>query len=284
MDLKNAHVVITGGSKGIGAAIAHEAVRKGARVTLVARPSAELEATAAATGGVAMPTDLSDLDQVDGLIARAEERNGPVDVLFNNAALGATQHFVTVPPDTVRKVLTTNLITPVELTHQVLPGMLDRDRGAIVNTSSVVGELPMPHLTLYGTSKAGLAHFTLLAQRDFLRSSVNLSVFVLGAVPGTQIHNEGVKDEVISKVADKLGVISKLTPEGIAKRMVESVEKDFRGTASLPFSSAPAVAWRRAPFKLVDLIFSRGERPTNLAWAEPRPSKVPSDSQPATTS
>lgn len=285
MDLKDAHVVITGGSKGIGAAVARELDRRGARCTLVARPSPELEATAKAIDAASLAIDLSDLDQVDGLIARAEEANGPVDVLVNNAGLGATQHFATVTPDTVRKVLHTNLVAPVELSHQVLPGMLDRNRGAILNVSSVVGELPMPHLTCYGTTKAGLSHFTLLVQRDFLKSNVNLSVFVLGAVPGTQIHNEGVKDEVIAKVAAKLGRISNLTPEAIATRMADSIEADFRGTASMPRSSAPAVVWRRLPFRLVDLIFSRGERPEGLIWATPRPPKASAaaESQPKPT-
>lgn len=277
MDLKRAHVVITGGSKGIGAALAHELNRRGARLTLVARPSSALKATAAATGAHTLESDLSDLDQVDGLIGRAETCGGPVDVLVNNAALGATQHFATVPPELVRKVLNTNLVAPVELSHQVLPSMLDRDHGAILNVSSVVGELPMPHLTCYGTTKAGLSMFTLQAQRDILSTKVNLSVFVLGAVPGTQIHDEGIKDEVIAKVAAKLGVISKLTPEKIAIRMADSLESDFRGTVALPRSSAPVVAWRRLPIPLVDLIISRGERPTNLTWATPRPSKVTGD-------
>ena len=277
MDLRNAHIVITGGSKGIGAAVAREVTGRGARATLVARPSTELEATAAATGSVAMPTDLSDLDQVDGLIERAEERSGPVDVLINNAGLGATQHFATVPPETVRNVLLTNLVAAVELTHQVLPGMLNRDRGAVLNVSSVVGELPMPHLTCYGTTKAGLSAFTLLAQRDIRDSQVNLSVFVLGAVPGTQIHDEGIKDEVVSRVADKLGNVSALTPERIATRMADSLEADFRGTVPMPRSSAPVVAWRRLPNRLIDLIFSRGETPKGLVWATPRPSKTPTE-------
>jgi short-subunit dehydrogenase len=281
MDLRNAHVVITGGSKGIGAAVARELTKRGARATLVARPSPELEATAAETGSVAMPTDLSDLDQVDGLIARAEERSGPVDILINNAGLGATQHFATVPPETVRNVLLTNLVAAVELSHQALPGMLDRDRGAILNVSSVVGELPMPHLTCYGTTKAGLSAFTLLAQRDIRDSEVNLSVFVLGAVPGTQIHDEGIKDEVVSAVADKLGDVSDLTPEAIAARMADSLEKDFRGTVPMPRSSAPLVAWRRAPNWFIDLIFSRGATPKGLVWATPRPSKQPSSTDPS---
>src|SRR5262245_11506274 len=88
--LRGAHVAITGGSKGVGAALARELHARGARLTLLARPSAELETTAKETDAVPLETDLSDYDALLGLVDRVERRNGPLDILINNAALART--------------------------------------------------------------------------------------------------------------------------------------------------------------------------------------------------
>src|SRR5271168_177638 len=106
VDPRGAHVLITGGSKGIGAAMAREFGRRGARLTLVARASDELEKVAADAGAVALPADLSDLSNVEDLVGRATEANGPIDVLINNAALGMSRHFGTLSADDVRQCVT----------------------------------------------------------------------------------------------------------------------------------------------------------------------------------
>lgn len=257
MDLRDAHVVITGGSKGIGAALARDLAGRGARLTLMARPSDELEKVVADTGGTAVAVDLSDLQSLDGLIGRVEEGNGPVDILVNNAALGMTRHFGTLSADDVRRCMTTNLLAPMELSRQVLPGMLERNRGTIANVSSVVGELAVPHLACYSSSKAGLTMFSMDLQRDVKRSNVAVTAFVLGAVPGTQIYAEGTKNEVIQALASRIEKWAKLSPEKVAQRMAESLADDRRrGVVVIPRSGAPVVRWRQLPVKLGDLVFN----------------------------
>jgi short-subunit dehydrogenase len=256
MEIRDAHVVITGGSKGIGAALAKELAGRGARLTLIARPSDELEKVAADTGGVALPVDLSDLAAVRSVVSRAEAGNGPVDALVNNAALGMTRGFPTLSADDVQRCLTTNLLAPMELSRQVLPGMLERQRGTVVNISSVVGELAVPHLACYATSKAGLTMFSLDLQRDLKGSPVAVMAFVLGAVPGTQIYVEGLKNEVIRVLADRIGKVSRITPERVARQVADALATDRRRVMTvLPRTGAPLLWWRHLPVRLGDLVF-----------------------------
>jgi short-subunit dehydrogenase len=236
--------------------MAREFGRRGARLTLVARASDELEKVAVDVGAVALPGDLSNLSDLEGLEGRATEANGPIDVLVNNAALGMSRHFGTLSADDVRQCITTNLLAPMELSRQVLVGMLDRDRGTIANISSVAGELAVPHLACYSASKAGLTTFSLDLQRDLKRSNIAVMVFVLGAVPGTQIYHESLQNEVIHAVAQQLEKVSKITPEGVARRVADAVASEKRrAVVTIPGTSAPLLWWRHLPARLGDRFF-----------------------------
>lgn len=268
MDLKHRHVVITGGSKGIGAALARELKKHQAKLTLIARPSVELQHTAAETGAVAIEADLSDLAVIAKLIPLAQEKNGPIDVLINNAGIGHTRHYATLSAEDVRSTITTNLLAPMELSRQVIVGMLRRNSGAILNVSSVTGELAVPGCTVYASTKAGLTMFSNTMQRDIRDSKVNISVVVLGAVAGTQIYNEGIKSEVVRKLAEQLNSVSGITPENVAQRLVQSLRDDRRGPISIPWSSAIPLWLRMLPVRLGDLIFCRGKPPHDPVLAE----------------
>jgi len=268
MELKNKHVVITGGSKGIGAALAKELKKHQARLTLIARPSAELHQTAAETGAVAIEADLSDIAVIAQLIPRAQEKNGPIDVLINNAGIGHTRHYATLSAEDVRSTITTNLLAPMELSRQAIIGMLRRNSGAILNVSSVTGEFAVPGCTVYASTKAGLTMFSNNLQRDIRDSKVNISVVVLGAVAGTQIYNEGTKSEVVKKLADQLNSVSGITPEEVAQRLVQSLLDDRRGPIAVPWSSAIPLWIRMLPVRLGDLIFCRGMPPHDPVLAE----------------
>lgn len=261
MELKNKHVVITGGSKGIGAALAKELVKYQARLTLIARPSTELHQTAAETGAVAIEADLSDPAVIAELIPRAQEKNGPIDVLINNAGIGHTRHYATLSAEDVRSTITTNLLAPMELSRQVVVGMLRRNSGAILNVSSVTAEFAVPGCTVYASAKAGLTMFSHSLQRDIRASKVNVSVVVLGAVAGTQIYNEGTKSAVVKKLADQLNSVSGITPEEVAQRLVKALLDDRRGGIAVPWSSALPMWIRMIPLKLGDLIFCREAPP-----------------------
>ena len=160
--------IVTGASAGIGAATARELARRGARVVLAARRVDDLEAQArsiADSGGaaVAVPADISDSGQVARIVALTCETFGRVDVLVNNAGIGWTKLLVHSAPDEIRQLVDINLTGAILMTRAVLPGMLERDHGAIINVSSVCGRVAVE--PLYSATKYGIRGFEGAAPR-----------------------------------------------------------------------------------------------------------------------
>src|SRR5205807_3407873 len=155
MELAGKRVLVTGASRGIGQALAERFTAAGARVALVARSEGPLKELASRLGGTAHPADLGDLEVVDGLIHRVEADGGPIDVLVNNAGLGLASEFVKTDPADIEQIYRVNLLAPVQLTRSVLPGMLSRGSGHIVNVSSMAGTAVFPGLVAYSSTKAG---------------------------------------------------------------------------------------------------------------------------------
>lgn len=176
------HVVVTGASSGIGAALVREYVRAGARVTMVARRRALLDQLAEELGddAVAMAIDLADPSQATGWIAEAIDRCGPIDVLVNNAGVQIVGATADVELAAMRALLELDLVTPLAIIQTVLPAMLARGRGAIVNVASLAALAPPPGMIHYSAAKAGLA-----AASESLRGELrSTGVHVLTVYPG----------------------------------------------------------------------------------------------------
>ena len=134
--------LITGASRGIGAATARLLAADGYCVAgTCCRSQAEMEELARTTGILPIRTDLSDPAQIPQLAQRALELLGHVDVLVNNAACSYIDLFQCMPPERIRELYAVNLTAVVELTRALLPSMLSRHSGCIINISSVWGEL-----------------------------------------------------------------------------------------------------------------------------------------------
>jgi NAD(P)-dependent dehydrogenase (short-subunit alcohol dehydrogenase family) len=161
MELKDTHAIVVGGSTGVGQAIVRGLADRGARLTILALPGPELERIANEVGAVAQPIDLGDLAQLDGAIARAEERNGPTGILICNAATNTSGPFESLSAEQLRRAVTVNMLAQMELIRQVLPGMIARRMGAITTTGSLSTEVSMIHLSSYVPSKAGLTKFAI---------------------------------------------------------------------------------------------------------------------------
>lgn len=164
MDLKNAVVVLTGASRGIGVNIARDLGKAGAHVILAARNAEKLEAVATQVvelGGKAtcVPTDVSSPSDRKALL-QAAEAIGPIDVLINNAGIEYAISVMDHTAGEVEKQLAVNLHAPIELTRAVLPNMVKRGRGAIVQVSSMSGKSPTPYNAIYSATKYGLNGFT----------------------------------------------------------------------------------------------------------------------------
>jgi NAD(P)-dependent dehydrogenase (short-subunit alcohol dehydrogenase family) len=158
--------LVTGGGRGIGRAIALALARSGASVAVLARSAdqlAEVVAEIARAGGraIACPGDVTDRATVEGAVARVERELGPIDLLVNNAGAGGPLGALAeVDPDEWWRCVEVNLRGPLLCSRAVLPGMLARRRGRIVNVASGAGTHPIPNLSAYVTSKAALIRMT----------------------------------------------------------------------------------------------------------------------------
>lgn len=156
--MKGRHVVITGASSGIGAALARRAFALGAKVTLVARRRDLLTALAAeSTQPVhVVQADLSREDEVTSWVAGAEAALGPIDVLINNAGVQIVGPFTEAPWDEVKQLLAVDLLAPLKLSQHVVRGMLARRSGTLVDVSSMAALAPTPAMAFYNAAKGGL--------------------------------------------------------------------------------------------------------------------------------
>jgi short-subunit dehydrogenase len=145
MELTERRVLVTGASTGIGRATAIRLARKGARVWAAARDEQRLKSLAAEHPEIVpVPADVSDNADRAALIEKCE----PVEVLVNNAGLGWKGLVEDMPPAKVRELLEVNVLALIDLTQRVLPGMLERSRGHIVNVGSIAGYVAAPGETV----------------------------------------------------------------------------------------------------------------------------------------
>lgn len=179
--------MVTGGGRGIGRAVALELAGLGAAVALLARSTGELAAVAAeiaALGGraVALSIDVADGAEVEAAVAEIEQALGPVDILINNAAvLGPLEPTATGDPEEWARTIEINLVGAYRCLRAVLPGMLARGWGRIVNvTSGAATGRGLPNGSAYSASKAGLDMLTRAVAAEVASSGVAVN----GVVPG----------------------------------------------------------------------------------------------------
>jgi gluconate 5-dehydrogenase len=164
-DLSGRHALLTGGGSGLGLAIAEGLASAGARLTLVGRDAGKIERAAEAirkAGGQAVPVarDLTDRDALPALVERAERDSGAIDILVNNAGVQQRGPVLEFPAEGWDRMIATHLSAPFFLTQAVAPGMVERRRGKIVNTLSVMSELGRPTIVPYTAAKGGLKMLT----------------------------------------------------------------------------------------------------------------------------
>ncbi len=180
--LKDAVVVITGASSGIGRATAHAFARRRARVVVAARreePLRELVAECEQLGGqaLAVPTDVRDPQAVQALARRAVDTFGRIDVWVNNAAVTLFAKFEESPPDVYREVIETNLFGYIHGARAVMPIFRDQGSGVLINNASMMARMAEPYLSAYVASKMAIRGVaTSLRQELFLDKAKDIHV------------------------------------------------------------------------------------------------------------
>ena len=247
MELRHSRVLITGASRGLGKSIAESVVRRGADVALVARNGDALEILAKELDGKAYPTDLTDPEAVGALLDRVEA-DGPVDVLINNAGIDRVGRFPEASAQEVRDVLQVNLNAPMELCRQLMPRLLSRGRGHIVNVSSMGAISTGPGVTLYGTSKAGLSHFTAgttLVQIGEVKTDMIDHIRSFG--PARRTIERSLKWKMLPAEA--------LEPEVVAEAIAEAVERNQRHVI-LPKRVAAMAKFTEFPRRVSEIMLT----------------------------
>lgn len=217
------HVVITGASVGIGEALARAFAAKGASLTLVARRKDRLDALAKelACKTFVHEADLSDPARAVEFLAPAEEALGPVSVLVNNAGVQHIEAAELADVDAGEMLLRLNLATPLRLVRAVLPGMIARQQGTIVDIASMAAITPMPGMYYYNASKGALANAS-EGLRGELRGT---GVHVLTVYPGpvdTDMGRRGY-EKYEPSLSARLSPVG--TAEGLARLVVRGVER-----------------------------------------------------------
>jgi short-subunit dehydrogenase len=189
MDVARKVVVITGASRGIGADVARGFAEAGARLALCARSVDQLEEVAARVRGIGaeaivVPTDVEDTASLQAMVDRVTAELGPVDVLVNNAGVDKVWEFPSFPGDHIAWIVKVNLLALITATRLVIPAMVARGQGHIVNMASAAGLAPVPYSTVYSATKHGVVGFSRALRIEMAEHGVGVSVVCPGFVLG----------------------------------------------------------------------------------------------------
>jgi NAD(P)-dependent dehydrogenase (short-subunit alcohol dehydrogenase family) len=217
--------IVTGGSKGIGLAIARVFLARGMQVTITGRSEADLRRAATALkGGDALHTIAADVREADSakrIVDETVQKFGGLDVLVNNAGVGRFANVADMSPETWREVIDTNLSGVFYCTHAALPELRRRGGGYIVNISSLAGKNAFVGGAAYCASKAGLNAFSETLMQEVRYDNIRVSY----VMPGSVATGFGDHDE--SKGADW-----KLSADDVAQAVLDLVSHDARSLVS----------------------------------------------------
>jgi short-subunit dehydrogenase len=224
MDLNGLTCLVTGANRGIGLAVAQRLALKPVRLLVGVRELDRYEPIAAAGALEVRPVriDLGSRASIEACVAELGEEVDRIDLLFNNAGQFTAGLLEEQDLDLIYTMVQTNIMGPIHLTKRILPGMLRRGRGKIVNGSSVIAYLHFPAVSTYSASKAGLSGFTEALRRELRDTPVS----VLHVVSG------GIETEMMDQVKQQLdghyktGGWEQFTPAEWAERIVDAIESD----------------------------------------------------------
>lgn len=189
------HVLITGAGRGVGRQTARLFHAQGDRVSLIARRAADLEAVAAELGSrvAYQAVDITDPAAVAEALRALTAAHGPVDVLVNNAGVGAYKGFLEHSGDEIRRMIDTNFTGLVLLTHAVVETMLPRRQGTLIHVASDLARRPLANMAVYTATKHAVAGFSQSLSRE-LRTHNIKSTLVNPGLIDTDFHGGGEGD------------------------------------------------------------------------------------------
>ena len=219
MDIKNKVAIVTGASRGIGLATAKLLSSKGAKLALVARSKERLnQLSKELSGSIAIPADLSKIEDIKRMIEQAHEHFGRIDILVNNAGQGYDVFIEKIDVKTFRYIIDLDFLGPVVAMQQVVPIMRKQGGGSIINVSSGLALMYLPGMSIYSSLKRALSHVSLTAREELKEDKISVSV-VYPYVTSTDFEINTIK---------------------AAPRNWESTDEDQEEDSGLPFKADTA--------------------------------------------
>jgi len=253
LDLKGCRTLVTGASSGIGAGLAEALAERGAVVGICARRADRLSEVVErcmehSPDSRMWVVNLADPDAVDKLAVDVLEAFGGIDLLVNNAGIPKRRHVTALDIDTITAVMHVNYLSPMRLTMDLLPQMLARGSGTIVNISSVAATLSAPGEAAYDASKAALTAFSEAMAVDLWDDGIRVMVVYPGVIdtelftlPDNDVPDLPVAAEPVSVCVDAVltgletGAAQVYVPEwfhGVAASKAQDVGRFLEGTAA----------------------------------------------------
>lgn len=233
-DLTGRVAIVTGGARGIGRATVTHLLRAGCRVAIADRDELTAVSTARelATVGqvIALALDVTDLRAFEGVVERVEQELGPVDILVNNAGIMPLGGFLDQDPSVDRAQMDVNVFGVIHGMRAVLPGMLARGRGHVVNIASMAGRIPVPYASVYAATKHAVIGLTESVRNEYPDRGVSFS-YVCPAL---------VETELISGAGRPL-FPPPLTPDQVAQGVLKALTRHKVEVVLPRFSHVPRV-------------------------------------------
>ncbi|PIF62051.1 3-ketoacyl-ACP reductase [Flavobacterium sp. 11] len=186
-DLKNKNALITGAGKGIGKAIAIALAKEGVNVILVARTQEEIDSVAAKVRSLrvkalAITADVADINSVNAAVAKALAEFGTIDILINNAGIAAFGKFLELEPTDWERIIQVNLMGTYYVTRAVLPNMIQRQTGDIINISSTAGLSGNALTSAYSASKFAVLGLTESLMQEVRKHNIRVTALTPSTV------------------------------------------------------------------------------------------------------
>jgi 3-hydroxybutyrate dehydrogenase len=228
MLLENRGAVVTGGGRGIGAAVARALAAVGARVVVSARSIDEIENVAEnlrrqGHEATAVTCDITDPEQVEALARESVEFLGGVDILVNNAGIATSAPFKAISLEDWERVMAVNVTGPFLCTRAFIPGMIEAGWGRVVNVASVAGKVGQPYIAAYCASKHALVGLTRAVAVEVAAKGVTVNAVCPGYVdtPMTDRSVHNITSKTSLSEAEARDYLQKLNPQG---RLMEPEE------------------------------------------------------------
>jgi len=249
--LRYSSALVTGGAHGIGRAIATTLAAEGLAVVILDVDGAAAEETARAIarrGGrcTAVEADLCRVEQLESAMSKVEsDLGGPAEIVINNAGVVISGQFADTTPADSMAQLGVNLIAPIRVVHLVLPEMLARGKGHIVNVASAGGLVPFPGIAVYTATKFGLVGFSEALRSELAGTGVNVSVVCPGVIRTGIAERSGFRGVPRERLEHLMSI--GVPPQRVARATLRAIRRNYPVTVVTAPARVSVLLYRHFP-------------------------------------